>query len=121
MLIGLYTLYKDISREREVEKMRTDFVSNVTHELKTPLTAINMLAESILLNRASSEKQLKKYANVIVKESEKLKRSINNILEFSKNENQKVNYNFKDVSLVPIVETVLMDDKLNHKTKWSKT
>lgn len=118
MLIGLYTLYKDISREREVEKMRTDFVSNVTHELKTPLTAINMLAESILLNRATSEKQLKKYANVIVKESEKLKRSINNILEFSKNENQKVNYNFKDVSLVPIVETVL--NEMNYWLELNK-
>ena len=118
MLIGLYTLYKDISREREVEKMRTDFISNVTHELKTPLTAINMLAESILLNRANSENQIKKYANVIVKESEKLKRSINNILEFSKNENQKLNYNFKDLNLVSLVGTVL--DEMNYWLELNK-
>ena len=118
MIIGLYTLYKDITREREVEKMRTDFVSNVTHELKTPLTAINMLAESILLNRATSEKQIKKYANVIVKESEKLKRSINNILEFSKNENKKLNYNFKDLSLVSMIDAVL--DEMNYWLELNK-
>lgn len=118
MIIGLYTLYKDITREREVEKMRTDFVSNVTHELKTPLTAINMLAESILLNRATSEKQIKKYANVIVKESEKLKRSINNILEFSKNENKKLNYNFKDISLVSMIDAVL--DEMNYWLELNK-
>ena len=68
-------------------KLRADFISNVTHELKTPLTSINMFADSIVLNRVKLEKDVKKYANVIVKESEKLKRMINNILDFSRKEN----------------------------------
>jgi signal transduction histidine kinase len=118
MIIGLYTMVKDVYRKREIEKLRTDFVSNVTHELKTPLTSINMFAESILLDRARSDKQIKKYANVIVKESEKLKRSINNILEFSRNENKKISYNFKKIDLVFLVRKVL--EEMNYWLELNK-
>ena len=118
MIIGLYTMVKDVYRKREIEKLRTDFVSNVTHELKTPLTSINMFAESILLDRARSDKQIKKYANVIVKESEKLKRSINNILEFSRNENKKISYNLNDTNLVFLVRDVL--EEMNYWLELNK-
>jgi len=81
---------QDEKIKKRMITMRSDFVSNVTHELKTPLTSINMFAESILLGRVKSEKDLKKYANVIVKESERLKRMITNILDFSRKENDKL-------------------------------
>lgn len=87
--------------------MRSDFVSNVTHELKTPLTSINMFAESILLGSVKSEKDLKKYANVIVKESERLKRMINNILDFSRKENDKLTYHLKECDLLEVVNATM--------------
>ena len=107
MLIGLFTLIQDEKRKKRLITMRSDFVSNVTHELKTPLTSINMIAESILLGRVKSEKDLKKYANVIVKESERLKRMINNILDFSRKENDKLTYHLKECDLLEVVNATM--------------
>lgn len=109
MLIGLFTLVRDEKRKKQMSRLRSDFVSNVTHELKTPLTSINMFAESILLGRVKSEKDLKKYANVIVKESERLKRMINNILDFSKKENNKLSYHPKACDLVEVVDATMKE------------
>ena len=109
MLIGLFTLIQYVNRNKHMERLRADFVSNVTHELKTPLTSINMFAESILLGRVKSEKDLKKYSNIIVKESERLKRMINNILDFSRKENDKLTYHLKEYDLLDIVNSTMKE------------
>jgi signal transduction histidine kinase len=85
MVFGLYLLIQDVNREKRINKLRDDFVSNVTHELKTPLTSINMFAEAMNMKNDNLNPSQIKYNNIIVKESEKLKRMINNILEFSRN------------------------------------
>ena len=107
MLIGLFTLIRDVSNKKRMERMRADFVSNVTHELKTPLTSINMFADSIVLGRVASEEQLKKYAHIIVKESERLKRMVNNILDFSRTESNKLNYHLQEFNLSEIVDDIM--------------
>ena len=107
MLIGLFTLIRDVSSKKRMERMRADFVSNVTHELKTPLTSINMFADSILLGRVASEEQQKKYAHIIVKESERLKRMVNNILDFSRTESNKLKYHLKEFNLSEIVDDIM--------------
>jgi len=107
MAFGLILLVQNVKREKQMERLRADFVSNVTHELKTPLTAINMFAESIFLGRAQSAKILKKYANIIVKESENLQRMINNILEFSRKENDKLKYEIHDTNLSELIKSTL--------------
>jgi signal transduction histidine kinase len=96
MIIGFVMLVRDVARKKNIEKLRADFVANVTHELKTPLTSINMFADSILLDRVQNRKGVKEYAQIILKESEKLKRMINNILEFSRNANAKMHYELKE-------------------------
>jgi signal transduction histidine kinase len=106
-IFGLYLLIQDIKREKRINKLRTDFVSNVTHELKTPLTSINMFAEALNMNKDTLDTRQKKYTNIIVKESEKLKRIINNILEFSKKENNKLSYNLEASNLTTIVNSTL--------------
>lgn len=118
MLIGLFTLIQYEKRKKRMTMLRSDFVSNVTHELKTPLTSINMFAESILLGRAKSEKDLKKYSNVIVKESERLKRMINNILEFSRKENDKLTYHLKECDLLEVVNSTM--EEMNYWLEINK-
>ncbi|MGW8315161.1 MAG: sensor histidine kinase, partial [Bacteroidales bacterium] len=86
MLLGIILIQRDIAREKNLATLRSDFISNVTHELKTPLTSIRMYAESIMMRRIKSNRDQLKYLSVIVNESERLKRMINNILEFSKME-----------------------------------
>jgi signal transduction histidine kinase len=111
MVMGLYVLIQDVNREKRMNKLRADFVSNVTHELKTPLTSIHMFAESILLGRVKSDTDLNKYANIIVRESENLKRMINNILEFSRKENNKLVYQIKETNLSDLVNIIMEEMK----------
>lgn len=91
--------------------MQSEFVANVTHELKTPLTSIKMFAETILLDRARSEAIRKKYANIIMKESEVLKRKIDNILEYSARKNENAKYRMKETSLTLLVGEVMDEMK----------
>lgn len=107
MVLGLYLLIQDVNREKRMNKLRADFVSNVTHELKTPLTAINMFAEAMDMKKDNLDSKQKKYTTIIVKESEKLKRMINNILEFSRKENDKLSYNLEKSNLTDIVNSTL--------------
>jgi len=118
MALGLILLVQDVKRERRMERLRADFVSNVTHELKTPLTAIHMFAESIFMGRAPSDTVLKKYSNIIVKESENLQRMINNILEFSRMENDKLKYETQDTNLSEIVNSTV--DEMNYWMEINK-
>jgi signal transduction histidine kinase len=73
-------------------ELRSRFVSAVSHELKTPLTAIRMFAETLQLGRSSSPEALAEYLETIVNESERLTRLLNNVLDFSKIERGKKEY-----------------------------
>ncbi len=109
MVLGLYLLIQDVNREKRTNKLRADFVSNITHELKTPLTSINMFAEALNMGKDTLDSKQTKYLNIIVKESEKLKRLINNILEFSRKENDKLSYKLEKSNLTEIVKSTLKE------------
>ncbi len=118
MVLGLMLMVQNVKREKKMERLRADFVSNVTHELKTPLTSIYMFAESIFLGRVPTESSLKKYANIIIKESENLQRMINNILDFSRKENEKLKYETQDTNLSEIVNSTV--DEMNYWLEINK-
>jgi signal transduction histidine kinase len=103
MLLGVTLILRDIAREKHLARLRSDFISNVTHELKTPLTSIRMYAESLMLGRVKSASRQKEYLSVVVNESERLKRMINNILEFSKMEKAKQEYHPVESNLSEIL------------------
>jgi signal transduction histidine kinase len=107
MFLGVALILRDITREKHLASLRSDFISNVTHELKTPLTSIYMFAESLLLGRVNSTTKKKEYLSIILKESERLKRMINNILEFSKMEKGKPEYHFINSNLASILNTTI--------------
>jgi signal transduction histidine kinase len=111
MMLGVALILRDISREKHLARLRADFVSNVTHELKTPLTSIRMYAESIKMGRIKSASAQDDYLSVVINESERLKRMINNILEFSKMEKQKQDYHPVETRLADILNKALIDMK----------
>jgi signal transduction histidine kinase len=74
-------------------QQKTSFVSSVSHELKTPLTSIRMYAELLLSGRVKDEVKKGSYLSVIVTESERLTRLINNVLDFGRLEQGKKSYN----------------------------
>jgi signal transduction histidine kinase len=109
MILGVLLILRDISREEHLAQLRSDFVSNVTHELKTPLTSVQLFTESIILDRINSEADKKEYLRIILKETESLKRMINNILEFSKKERGKLEYKFEEVNITSLVKSAIND------------
>jgi len=109
MVLGVALILRDIAREKHLARMRADFISNVTHELKTPLTSIRMYAESIMMGRVKSKTGRNDYLSVVVNESERLKRMINNILEFSKMEKRKQEYHPVKILLSDILLKAIND------------
>lgn len=81
---GGYFLWRDVQREIRLVALRAQFVSSVSHELKTPLTAIRMFAETLRMGRAADPQVAEEYLDTIVNETERLTRLLNNVLEFAK-------------------------------------
>ncbi len=102
-LFGAYLLWRDVRRDLRLAEMRSQFVSSVSHELKTPLTAIRMFAETLRLRRSGDPGARDEYLDTIVKESERLTRLLNNVLDFSKIEQGKKVYRPTPSSLDEII------------------
>ncbi|MGB8959727.1 MAG: HAMP domain-containing sensor histidine kinase [Candidatus Aminicenantales bacterium] len=102
-LFGAYLLWRDVRREVLMARMRSQFVSSVSHELKTPLTAIRMFAETLRLGRSKDPATQAEYLDTIVNESERLTRLLNNVLDFSKIEQGQRTYHPALASLAEIL------------------
>jgi signal transduction histidine kinase len=100
-----YLLWRDVRRELRVAELRSEFVASVSHELKTPLTAIRMFAETLRMGRPASPALRDEYLDTIVNESERLTRLLNNVLEFSRIEAGRKIYQFAPRTLPAIVRT----------------
>ena len=85
--------------------MRSNFVSAVSHELKTPLAAIRMFAETLRMGRPAEPEAKNEYLDTIVNESERLTRLLNNVLDFSKIEQGKKSYRREPRCLAEIVQS----------------
>ena len=109
MVLGVALILRDIAREKHLARLRSDFISNVTHELKTPLTSIRMYAESMIMGRVKSEEKRKEYLEVVVHESDRLKGMINNILEFSKMEKGSPEYHFVRTDIALLIKEAIAE------------
>ncbi len=107
LLAGLYLVYVNVRREVHLSRLKSDFVANVSHELKTPLALIRLFAETLELGRVHTEEKARQYYRVINKESQRLTQLINNILDFSRIEADRKQYRFAPTDVARIVEEVL--------------
>ena len=96
ILGGLLTLGFAIRRERRLSELKSEFISNVSHELKTPLSIISMFGEMLAEGRTKSPEQAHEYAEIIWRESVRLGRLIDNVLDFAKIERGMGVYEFAD-------------------------
>ena len=95
---GGWTVFADARRQLALAQKKTDFVSNVSHELKTPLTSIRMFAEMMEGGSVTDEKR-PRYLRIIVAEAERLTRLINNVLDFARLERKQKRYDFRPLDL----------------------
>jgi signal transduction histidine kinase len=107
LLAGLYLAYSNVRREIHLSRLKSDFVANVSHELKTPLALIRLFAETLELGRVPGEEKAKQYYRIINKESQRLTQLINNILDFSRIEAGRKQYRFIPTDLSRIVREVV--------------
>ena len=96
-------------------RRKTSFVSNVSHELKTPLTSIRMYAELLSEGRIKNTDKKKHYLQVIVAESQRLTRLVNNVLDFSRLEQGRKKYHTEDIDVVKFVLEILEAHKLRFR------
>lgn len=111
LLIGIYIVFRNVRKEIEISQMKSDFVSNVSHELKTPLAMISMFAETLEMGRVRTEEKKQEYYRIITQETTRLSRIVSSILNFSKIEAGKRSYSFIDSFLNDIVDNVFVSYK----------
>jgi signal transduction histidine kinase len=105
--LGLAATYRVVRHESEMARLKSDFVANVSHDLKTPLSLIRMFAETLEMNRAPDEATRREYYAVITRESQRLTRLIDNVLDFSRIEDGRQRYDIVPTPVEPIVQEVV--------------
>jgi len=120
-LIGVATIFRDITREKEIDRLKTELVSLVAHELRSPLTCISGFSE-LLLDETVTRDQSEEYASIILKESNRLSELINKFLDISKIEAGKSQIRKTPVDIKMLVEKVLdFNSQLADRKKISVT
>ena len=107
MLLGAFLIVRDISREAEITRVKTEFVHNISHELKTPLTLIRLYSETLQRKKKLPEREKQDAYEIITKESERLSHLINNVLDFSRIEMGRKEFNFKKGNLAQVISDTL--------------
>jgi two-component system phosphate regulon sensor histidine kinase PhoR len=93
-ILGVFIVVTTAVKERRLAALKSDFVANVSHELKTPLALVRMFGELLLEGRVADDRKRKQYLSIIVGESERLTALIENVLDFAKVERGKAAYSF---------------------------
>ncbi|MDQ0916814.1 two-component system histidine kinase PnpS [Paenibacillus sp. V4I5] len=104
---GVLIVIHDITAVRRLERMRSEFVANVSHELKTPIAAVKGFAETLLAGALNDKETAVSFLQIIFDESERLNRLIGDILELSKIESKRIPMNFSPIYLPEFLERSL--------------
>ncbi len=105
---GVVLVFHDISDLKNLEQIRKDFVANVSHELKTPLTSIKGFSETLLDGAMHSEKHLKQFLEIIRQESDRLNRLIQDLLELSHIEQRSFILHWEKVPLNTLIKDTIL-------------
>ncbi len=101
---GIVLVFHDITEIKKLEQMRKDFVANVSHELKTPITSIKGFSETLLDGAMEDKETLEHFLTIILKESDRLQSLIQDLLDLSKIEQQGFLINFQKLDLINLLE-----------------
>lgn len=103
LVVGVALFYKYQSREAELVRLKSQFTDSASHTLKTPLTRIRMIAEKLHLGWVSEEAKKKEYLQTILDESDRMNEMITNMLDFSRIEAGRKQYDMETASLPVLV------------------
>lgn len=114
LLIYVYSIFT-ILQQKKYSALQKDFINNMTHEFKTPLSSI-LIASNYLLKQEAvhSDQKLEKYAEIIVDQSAKLNAHIEKILNIARSDNAPLELDKKQIRPVPLIESVIENLRLKH-------
>jgi len=117
ILLGFFAIYQSARTVVDMSERRSEFVSSVTHELKTPLTNIRMYIEMLEQGIAPTREREQEYFRILDSESARLSRLINNVLEFSKLEKKELHPNLKQGTFEEVIAKVkdVISEKLHQE------
>ncbi|WP_257346542.1 two-component system histidine kinase PnpS [Pseudalkalibacillus decolorationis] len=116
-LRGIILVFHDITELKKLEQVRRDFVANVSHELRTPVTSLKGFAETLLDGAMKNEELCEKFLTIIWKESDRLQKLINDLLDFTKMEQTNFQLDLQWINVETIMEDVqtLLESRAKEK------
>ncbi|WP_130805405.1 sensor histidine kinase [Senegalia massiliensis] len=117
---GIIIVFQDMTEQYKLDNLRREFVANVSHELKTPITTIKSYTETIL-DGAIEDKELSiQFLNVVNDECDRMSRIVSDLLQLSNFDNKEVEWEKEYISLEKLVNTIVMKLELTIKEKQQK-
>lgn len=108
LLLGTGFVMQGVAQERRLLSMKANFLSSISHELKTPLTSIKMFSEMMARGRVQKPEKIGEYSTLISKEANRLETLIQAILDFTRLEHGKAVFRWETLDLAQVTEKVLV-------------
>lgn len=109
--VGVVAVIHDVTQQHKLEQMRREFVANVSHELKTPLTSIKSYAETLLDGGIDDKETTRKFLEVIDAEADRMTRLVRDLLQLSSIDNEQIKWNMTEVDIEKLLNLCI--DKLS--------
>ncbi len=104
--VGIIIIMQDITERQKLEDMQTDFVANVSHELKTPLTTIKSYTETLLDGALDDRATAVKFLNIVDTEADRMNRLVKDLLQLSRLDHRQEKWNIKESNIIALLNTV---------------
>jgi two-component system sensor histidine kinase VicK len=114
---GLVILLQDVTERLKIDNMQTDFVANVSHELKTPLTSIKGYAETLLAGGMSDTETAHEFLSIINSETDRMNRLVRDILQMSRLDTGRQKWDMRRSDIVSLVATAVKKMDVQSKRK----
>ncbi len=114
---GLILILQDITEQQKAEAMQRDFVANVSHELKTPLTNIKSYTETLLDGAASDPETASRFLSIIDSEADRMNRLVKDLLQLSRLDHKQEKMSMKELDLVPLVRSCISKIEMTARQK----
>ena len=112
ILVGSYLIAHSITRDLALSRLQSDFVSAVSHEFRTPLTSLCILTEQLASGRVTGDRNLDEYYSVLARESQRLRRLVEGLLNFGRMEAGAAEYRFETTDPAELVHAVSLEFEL---------
>ncbi len=115
--IGIIMILQDITERQKLESMQMDFVANVSHELKTPLTSIKSYTETLLDGQVDDKETETQFLGIIDAEADRMNRLVKDLLQLSRLDYKQEKWNKKESNLISLLKSVVTKVELTAKNK----